>query len=71
MSNVAFEVKCSDMAAGTRPWPTTLPLTRRTTSIGPPILSTSLDSTSTLALPTGSGLADRILVRCTSNRLNS
>ena len=71
MSKVALEVKWSDMAAGTWPCATSLPFTFSVTSIGPPILAASLDSTSTFTLPVGSLSLDLSLVRWTSNRLNS
>ena len=41
------------MAAGTCPCATTLPFTFSVTSMGPPILATSLDSTSTIHLARG------------------
>ena len=59
------------MAAGTRPCATTLPFTFKVTSIGPPILAASFDSTSTFTLPVGSLSLALIFVRWTSNRLNS
>ena len=59
------------MAAGTLPCPTMAPFTFSVTSIGPPMPAASFDSTSIFTLPVGSFALDRIVVRCTSNRLNS
>ena len=66
-----MEVKWSDMVGRHPALRHSLAIHLSVTSIGPPILAASFDSTSTFTLPVGSLSLDLSFVRRTSNRLNS